>query len=141
MSCYKSKDHRVVEYRGDKRMSHSKNLEPYFADYQHADISKHSVTISESNSLLKNPKYLATIKRQSSFMFNFAAKLNCPLFTTEERRRSNVSGSQGKLQSDPSKIHICNQRCYVHTFATYPTDIQNKDVRGIAEMNRRLYRK
>ena len=128
-SSYKSKDHRVVEYRGDKRMSHSKNLEPgggYFADYQHPDISKQSATVSQSNSLLKNPEYLATIKRQSSSMFNFAAKLNCLLFTAEERRRSNVSGSQGKLQLDPSKIFAIRDA----TFATYPTNIQSKDVCG-----------
>ena len=36
-------------------------------------------------------------------MFNFAAKLNCLLFTEEERRRSNVYGTQGKLQLDPNK--------------------------------------
>ena len=143
-SSYKFKDHRVVEYRGDKRMSHSTNLEPGGGYYQHADTSKHSVNISDSNSgsisVLKNPEYL---KRQSSSMFNFAAKLNCLLFTEEERRRSNVSGSQGKLQLDPCKVFAIRDA----TFATYPTDIQSKDVmwrnciKAIDEMNRRLHRK
>ena len=53
----------------------------------------------------------------------FAAKLNCLLFTAEERRRSNVSGSQGKLQLDPSKIFAVRDATF-----TYPTDIQSKDV-------------
>ena len=77
-------DRRVVEYRGNRRTSHATNFEPggsYIADYQQ------SVTIPENSSgsilILKNPEYLTSIKRQSSSMFNFAAKLNCLIFTEE----------------------------------------------------------
>lgn len=93
--------------------------------------------------LLKDSEYLETVKRESSSVGNFAARLNCKVFTVEERMLSNVSGSQGKQKLDPQKILAIKNA----TFATYPTDMKNKPavwkgcVKAIDEINRRLHRK
>ena len=56
---------------------------------------------------LRDSEYLDTIKRQSASIGNFAARLNCEVFTIEERMQGNVSGTQGKLQLDPQKMLHC----------------------------------
>ena len=94
-------------------------------------------------SLLNNSTFLETVKRESHSVAKFAAKLNCKIFTLEERKQSNVSGSHEKKKFDPQKILAIQNA----TFATYPTDMKNKSliwkncIKGIDEINRRLLRK
>ena len=87
VSSYKFRDHRTMEIQEDKEPNgcHSGDQQP--------DMPKHSTAKAESSSShsasllhLKNLEYLASIKRKSSSMANFAAKLHCELFTEEERK-------------------------------------------------------
>ena len=80
------------------------------------------------------------VKRESHSVANFAAKLNCKIFTLEERKQCNVSGSHEKKKFDPQKILAIQNA----TFTTYPTDmllIWKNCTKAIDEINRRLLRK
>lgn len=102
-----------------------------------------STPIWSETTILKDSEHLDMVKRESSSIMNFAARLNYKVFTIEERMQSNVSGTQGKQQLDPQKILAIKNP----TFATYPTDMKDKPlvwkncVRAIDEINRRLNRK
>ena len=92
--------------------------------------------------LLKNNSYLQSIKLRSNSIANFAAKLNCELFSKEERMKSNVAGTRSKEKLDPSKITAIREA----TFSVYPTDVSHQHmvwkgcVKATDEMNRRLFR-
>ena len=105
--------------------------------------SSASTTTTTSLSLLKNNSYLESIKLQSSSIKNFAAKLNCEVFSREERIKSNVAGTHGKEKLDVNKIAAIKEA----TFTVYPTDIRHQVavwrdcIKAIDEINRRIYRK
>ena len=86
---------------------------------------------------------LQCIRIQSSSTKKFAAKLNCEVFSKEERMKLNVAGTHGKQKLDVSKIAAIKDA----TFAVYPTDVKQQPtvwrdcMKAIDEMNRRLVRK
>ena len=102
-----------------------------------------SSEVSQSLLLLKNSSYLESVKARSSSVVNFAAKLNCEVFSKEERMKSNVAGTHGKQKLDVNRISAIRDA----TFFVYPTDARQQYdvwkgcVRAIDEINRRLLRK
>ena len=102
-----------------------------------------SSEVLQSILLLKNDSFLQTIKLRSNSIANFAAKLNCEVFSKEERMKSNVAGTRGKEKLNSNKIAAIRDA----TFSIYPTDVRQQHVvwkeciKAIDEMNRRLFRK
>ena len=102
-----------------------------------------SSEVLQSILLLKNDSFLQTIKLRSNSIANFSAKLNCEVFSKEERMKSNVAGTRGKEKLNSSKIAAIRDA----TFSMYPTDVRQQHVvwkeciKAIDEMNRRLFRK
>ena len=96
--------------------------------------------LADTYPLLKNCQYLESIKAKSCRIRNFAAKLNCEVFTREERMKSNVNGGQKKPKLDPKKVEAIRNA----TFIGYPIEIRKQDgvwkdcIKAIDSMNRKL---
>ena len=72
---------------------------------------------------------------------NFAANINCRVFTIEERAIANVRGKAGKVLLDPERINYIKNI----TFKLYPVEGKETEkgtwngcITAIDEVNRRL---
>ena len=74
-----------------------------------------SSEVLQSILLLKNDSFLQTIKLRSNSIANFSAKLNCEVFSKEERIKSNVAGTRGKEKLNSSKIAQSEMRPFLCT--------------------------
>lgn len=87
--------------------------------------------------------FLCEVKQESCSRSNFACNLVRKLFSTEERRKSNVRGKLGKQQLDPTKMRQVRQA----TFQMYPCESRENEAhvwtyccKAVDESCRRLNR-